>query len=109
MRHLLNSPATLCALIVGCVLPFVAQSAERIPASCQQVVTACRDAGFVRGDSEEGYGLWTDCINPIMRGTAPPRQGDKPLPSVSSELIAACKQASPSFGLGNKGQVKATQ
>jgi len=109
MRHLLHSPTTLCALVVGCALSFVAQSAERIPASCQQVVTACKNAGFVKGDYEQGYGLWTDCVNPIMPGTQPPRQADKPLPSVSPELIATCKQASPGFGQGNKGQVKSTQ
>jgi hypothetical protein len=63
----------------------------------------------VKGDYEQGYGLWTDCVNPIMPGTQPPRQADKPLPSVSPELIATCKQASPGFGQGNKGQVKSTQ
>jgi hypothetical protein len=109
MRHLLNSPAPLCAIIIGCALPFGAQSTERIPASCQQIVAACKTAGFVKGDYEQGYGLWADCVNPIMRGTQAPRQADKPLPSVSPELVAACKQASPSFGQGNKAQPTAPQ
>jgi hypothetical protein len=109
MRQLLNSPATLCALIMGCVLPYVAQSVEQTPVSCKQIVMACKSAGFVQGDYQKGYGLWTDCVRPIMRGTQQPRQADKQLPSVSPELIAACKQASPNFGMGNKVQPAETQ
>jgi hypothetical protein len=109
MRHLLNSPAALCALIVGCALPYVAQAADQTPASCKQIVVACKSAGFVQGDYQKGYGLWTDCVRPIMRGTPQPRQADKQLPSVSPELIAACKQASPSFAMGNKAQPAETQ
>jgi hypothetical protein len=106
MRYLPNSPATLCALVMGCVLPFAAQSAEQIPAACKQIVIACRSAGFVQGDYQKGYGLWTDCVDPIMRGAQPPRQADKQLPTVNPELIATCKQANPNFGMGNKGQAK---
>jgi hypothetical protein len=106
MLHILNSPATLCALIVGYALSLAAQSAEQAPAACEQIVAACTNAGFVRGDYQKGYGLWTDCVNPIVRGTKQPAKADKPLPSVSPELVAACKQASPSFGEGYKGQAK---
>jgi len=105
MRHMLISPASLCSLLVGFVLPVVAQSAEQAP-SCEQIVAACKDAGFVKGDYKLGYGLWADCIDPIMHGTKPPAKADKPLPAVSPELIAACKQENPNFGEGKKGQAK---
>jgi|GEM_PF-1051088 len=98
MRKMLNSPATLCALVVGFGLPLAAQSAEPAPEPCEQIVAACSSAGFVKGDAKQGYGLYVDCVDPIMRGTKQPAKADKPLPSVSPDLIAACKQKHPNFG-----------
>jgi hypothetical protein len=49
MRHMPIPPAALCTLVAGLVLPWAAQSAEQAP-SCEQIVAACKDAGFVKGD-----------------------------------------------------------
>lgn len=106
MRHILNLPATLCTLLGGLALPLAALSADKAPGPCQQIVAACKNAGFVEGDYKLGYGLHVDCINPIMRGTKQPPKADKPLPSVSPGLVAACKQKHPNFGAGKKGQGK---
>jgi hypothetical protein len=100
MRKMPNSTATLCTLIAGFALPWTAQSAE--PATCKQIIAACTSAGFVKGDAKLGYGLWRDCIDPIMRGTTQPPKADKPLPVVPPELIATCKQENPNFGEGKK-------
>jgi len=102
------SPTILCSLVVGLALPLIAQSAEHAPGPCEQIVAACKNAGFVKGDYKLGYGLWVDCIDPIMRGTKQPAKADKPLPAVSPELIAACRQENPNFGEGKKGQAKST-
>ncbi|HLN49780.1 MAG TPA: hypothetical protein VK251_09755 [Steroidobacteraceae bacterium] len=102
MRKLLKSPATLCTLVVGFALPLAANSAEPASGPCEQIAAACSSAGFVKGDYRQGYGLWRDCIDPIMRGTAQPANADKPLPAVNPELIAACKQKHPNFGEGKK-------
>jgi hypothetical protein len=101
MRQLLISPAMVWGLVAGFALPLAAQSAE--PPPCAQIIAACRSAGFVAGDYRQGYGLWADCINPIMHGVQQPPRADKPLPSVSPELVAACRQIKPTFGEGHRG------
>jgi len=109
MQDLLISRATFASLVLGLALPLAAQSAERAPGPCGQIVDACKGAGFVDCDAREGYGLWRDCINPIMRGTPQPRHADKPLPQISPDLIAVCKQKHPNFGEHEHGQPKPQQ
>ena len=69
---------------------------------CDQIYVTCKSAGFVEGDYKKGYGLWIDCIDPILHGTPQPPNADKPLPPVSPELVAACKQKRPNFGEGKR-------
>jgi hypothetical protein len=109
MRHLLISPATLGTFTVGLALSLAATAAmgEQPLHPCEQIIHVCKHAGFVEGDYKKGYGLWIDCIDPIMRGTKQPAIADKPLPPVSPELIEACKQKDPNFGERNKGAPKA--
>ena len=104
MRHTLISRAGICSLIVGLALPLAAHAANPAPGPCEQIATACKNAGFVEGDYKKGYGLWIDCIDPIMRGTKQPAIADKPLPQVSPELIEACRKNDPKFGLRHKGE-----
>ncbi|PWT76753.1 MAG: hypothetical protein C5B46_00730 [Proteobacteria bacterium] len=68
---------------------------------CKEIEEACQKAGFVKGEAKEGYGLWVDCIDPIMRGTAQPANAKKPLPSVRADWISACKAKHPNFGQGH--------
>lgn len=92
------SPATLSIFVAGLTLSLAAPSAEQEARPCDQIIHLCKRAGFVEGDYKKGYGLWLDCIDPIMRGTKQPAIADKPLPEVSPELIGACKQKDPNFG-----------
>ena len=64
----------------GLALSLAAQSAQQPPRPCDQIIHLCKQAGFVEGDYKKGYGLWLDCIDPIMRGTKQPAIADKPLP-----------------------------
>jgi hypothetical protein len=98
MRHKLISATTLGAFTVGLALSLAAQSAEQEPRECDQIIHLCKQAGFVEGDYKKGYGLWLDCIDPIMRGTKQPAIADKPLPEISAELIEACRQKDRNFG-----------
>jgi len=98
MRSMPISLAKLGTLVVGFALSVAAQSAEPAPGPCGQIKATCKSAGFVEGDYKQGYGLWVDCIDPIMHGTKQPPKADKPLPSVSPQLIAACKKKHPDFG-----------
>jgi hypothetical protein len=106
MRHSVIARASLAALIVELALPMAASAANEAPGPCEQIVSACKNAGFVEGDYKKGYGLHVDCINPIMRGAPQPPKADKPLPAVSPQLVAACKQRHPNFGEGKKAPGK---
>jgi hypothetical protein len=109
MRHTLISRAGIGTLIVGLALPLAAYAANQAnpePGPCQQIVAACKSAGFVEGDYKKGYGLHVDCIRPIMNGTPQPPKADKPLPVISPQVVAACKQKNPNFGEGKKAAGK---
>jgi hypothetical protein len=108
MPHSLISSVSFCTLVAALALPLAAQSAApaAAPGPCDQITAACKNAGFVEGEYKKGYGLHIDCIDPIMRGTKPPAQADKPLPAISPEVIAACKQKNPNFGEGKKAPAK---
>jgi hypothetical protein len=105
MRNMLKTPAKLCGLVVGFVLPLAAQTAGAGP--CEQIKVACESAGFVKGDARQGYGLWRDCVDPIMRGTPQPANADKQIPAVPPDLVAACRQVHPNFGEGHRGPPRA--
>lgn len=105
MQNLWISRAALSSLVLGFALPIAAQ-AEMPPGPCEQIVEACKSAGFVKGDARQGYGLWRDCVDPIIRGTPQPPHADKPLPPVSPELVAACKQKHPDFGEHKQSPLK---
>jgi hypothetical protein len=61
------------------------------PGPCDQIVNACKSAGFVVGDAREGYGLYDNCFFPIINQTKPPAKTDKTLPTISPQVAAACK------------------
>src|SRR5579862_1009133 len=103
MRHPLTLSVALGCLIAGLALPWTAQ-AQPPKAPCKQIADACKNAGFVQGDFRQGYGLWRDCVDPIMKGTKQPKNADKPLPSVNTSLVAACREKNPNFGEGGKAK-----
>jgi N-acetylglucosamine-6-sulfatase len=91
----------LCGIVVS--MPTLVVQAAPDAAPCQRIMTACLDAGFVRGGAGSGMGLKKDCINPIMQGR-PPRGAALPLPWINPRLVAACSMRDPTFGqLGRAG------
>jgi hypothetical protein len=74
---------------------------EKAEGPCKEIKEACEKAGFVKGEAKEGYGLWVDCIDPIMKGTAQPAKAKKPLPAIKADLVNACKAKHPDFGQGH--------
>lgn len=88
--------------LLACLLATANCFAEDKPEGpCKEIVEACQKAGFVKGDAKQGFGLWVDCIDPIMKGTAQPAKAVKPLPAVNADLVAACKAKHPNFGQGH--------
>jgi serine/threonine protein kinase len=81
------------------------RSGAGMTSACAQVVRACTLAGFGSGKGNEGKGLSTDCVDPLMQGRPQPPEAIIPLPKVDRHLIAACKQANPEFGHGKNRKV----
>ena len=73
---------------------------------CKEIKEACEKAGFVKGDAKQGFGLWVDCIDPIMRGSMQPAAAKKPLPPVDVNVVNACKARHPNFGEGRGKEPK---
>lgn len=53
---------------------------------CKQIERACTAAGFVRGEAQEGKGLFMNCMNPILKGQSVAGV------TVDPGVVAACKQ-----------------
>ena len=65
---------------------------------CQQIMAACRQAGFVEKGAGTGVGLAVDCVRPIVQGTAQRPKASKPLPQIDQQIVDACKASNPNFG-----------
>ena len=93
------------ALLIVAANSFAADTPEK-EGPCKEIKEACEKAGFVKGEAKEGYGLWVDCIDPIMKATPQPSKAKKPLPSVGADLVNACKAKHPNFGQGHGKETK---
>lgn len=74
------------------------QAAPKGP--CAQIRAACTQAGFVANGAAMGAGIVVDCIRPIMAGTPQRKRATKPLPQVDPQVVVACKNQNPNFGMG---------
>ncbi len=90
--------------VVFSTAAFAAEQAKHEgPGPCEQIVKACEQAGFVKGEYKKGYGLYSDCIDPIMQGKTTVPGATKPLPAVDPKVVEACKAKNPKFGSGEVG------
>ena len=69
---------------------------------CAQIRAACTQAGFVPNGAKMGVGIEIDCIQPIMVGTLQRQQATKPLPPLDPQVVAACKERNPNFGMDGR-------
>ena len=113
MRYKWSLSAASCLLSVTFGAPLYAQSAEHqsaahkeVPATCREVEGACRSAGFIDKGSNEGKGLWSECIEPIMQGRPQSKAAKLPLPKVSPNTVSACKSEDSSYGQGGRPKQK---
>ena len=63
-------------------LSLVVQSARTGAGAVRSDQGGLARQAFVESDYKLGYGLWVDCIDPIMQGKEQPAKADKPLPSL---------------------------
>ena len=87
----------LCAMALGFAVLSPAAKAQG-QGSCEQIKSACVNAGFVPGGASTGNGLLRDCVDPILRGRAGSRKASKPVPQIDPQVVAACQAQDPNFG-----------
>jgi hypothetical protein len=87
LAGLLSTSIFCAASSVVAVTPLQAQ------APCEQIRTACKSAGFVQG-GPIGERLVLDCFNPLVFGENPPKRASRPLPQITQQLAAACREKS---------------
>jgi len=86
----LRARVPVCLLVAGLAAMLGSPSAlGQNP--CEQILEACRSAGFIRGASREGGGLIADCFKPLVEGSSPRKAGGPPMPQVDSQVVAACR------------------
>jgi hypothetical protein len=95
---MLKNTFVICALTLFSVSAFADE--PKVEGPCKTVMDACQSAGFVKNEAKDGKGLWVDCIDPIMQGTAQPAKATIKLPTVDAGTVAACKAKHPKFGVG---------
>jgi hypothetical protein len=93
------------SLVAVAVNAFAAEPPDK-EGPCKAIKEACEKAGFIKGDAKQGFGLWVDCIDPIMKGTPQPAGAKKPLPAVGADMVNACKAKHPNFGEGRAKEIK---
>lgn len=82
-------------ILAGLNMVFTNKLALADRAACEQIRTACRNAGFVPGGGARN-GLVLDCFNPIVKGTAQPKAASRPLPAINPQLVEACRAGNDS-------------
>jgi len=94
------APAQPTPVQSGPAQPAPAQPAPKGP--CAQIRAACTQAGFVPNGANMGIGIVADCIRPIMSGTSQRSRSTKALPQIDPQVVAACKNQNPNFGMGGR-------
>jgi hypothetical protein len=66
---------------------------------CAKITAACTQAGFFPNGAKTGVGIEVDCIRPIMASTPQRAQATKALPQVDPQVVQACRERNPQFGM----------
>jgi hypothetical protein len=73
---------------------------------CAEIRAACTQAGFVPNGANMGVGIIVDCIRPIIAGTPQRGRATKPLPQIDPQVVVACKNKNPNFGMGGAAKAQ---
>ena len=87
----------LVLILFGSCLVFTSSAVRADRASCEQIRTACKEAGFILGSGARN-GLVLDCYDPIVQGTPQPKVASRPLAGDKPEIggrMSGRKRLSP--------------
>ncbi len=90
IRRTLVRLLILLMMLLGLTLVFPGSQVRADRAACDQIRTACKNAGFVLGGGARN-GLLLDCFQPIVQGTAQPKSASIPLPTIDPQWVNACR------------------
>jgi len=77
----------------GATTTKAAQNAAQHNPACQQIVTECKNLGFIVGQWKTDNGLWKDCFDPVVNGGSPTRDGKPIQVPVSPSVVQQCRAA----------------
>ena len=81
-----------CGGMLGLCLALLSPMMAAAKSGCVELRDACQAAGFNNGgDVGAAVKTMRDCMAPLMKGVAPPGNGQLALPSVDKSVIEACK------------------
>jgi hypothetical protein len=80
----------LILIMFGLYLAFTGNQVRADQVACEQIKTACKNAGFIQGGGPRD-GVLLACFNPIVQGTPRPGAASLPLPNVDPQLVNACR------------------
>ena len=83
IRGTLVQTLIMLLTLFGLNLVFTRNQVRADRAACEQIRTACQNAGFVLSGGARN-GLLLDCFQPIVRGTAQPKSASRPLPAITA-------------------------
>ena len=90
IRRALVHMLIMLMILFGLSLVFAGDQVRADQGACDQIKTACKNAGFVLGGRARN-GLLLDCFQPIVQGTAQPKSASHPLRNINPELVNACR------------------
>jgi len=67
------------------------QTAAQSNPACQQILTECKNLGFIVGQWKKDNGLWKDCFDPVVNGGSPTRDGKPIKVPVSPSVVQQCQ------------------
>jgi hypothetical protein len=91
VRRTLVQVLIFLVILFGLTLGFPERQVRADRASCDQIKTACKNAGFVLGGGARN-GLLVDCFQPIVQGTAQPKAASRALPTIDPHVVSACRE-----------------
>ncbi|MBV8050713.1 MAG: protein kinase [Acidobacteriaceae bacterium] len=72
--------------------PSMVRSFSQNP-GCQKIIAECKKLGYIAGGWKQNNGLWKDCVDPVVKGSTPTRDGKPMTVPVSPSDVQSCRAA----------------
>lgn len=76
--------------------------------SCENIITACKNAGFIVGQWKKDNGEYKDCVDPILGGKPVTQDGKQINVSVNQNDVKNCRKARHNHKMKSAGGASST-